>query len=81
MRILPRAASAAAASPAAGAEQPPEAFTKRVTAYSWPSFISAIARTCEYSSMRTRVSTSARPLSGVNWKIAEMGEGLASMTR
>ena len=79
--VLPIEASAAAASAPAGAEQPPDALTKRLVAYRRPSFISAIARTNEYSSTRTRVSTSARPLSGVNWKIAEIGEGFASMIR
>ena len=62
-----------------GAEQPPEAFTKRWAMCSWPSLVSATARTKVYSSMRTRVSMSARPLSSVYWKIAAIGDGLLSI--
>ena len=79
--MRPSVASAACASLPGGAEQPPEAFRKRVVMCSWPSLVSAMARTCVYSSMRTRVSMSAWPLSGVNWNTAEIGDGLLSMIR
>ncbi len=40
-----------------------------------------MARTWVYSSMRTRVSRSALPLSGANVNTAPSGDGLPSMTR
>ena len=65
----------------AGAEQPPDAFTNRLAMYSWPSLVSAMARTLVYSLMRTRVAIAARPLSGLRWNTPATGAGFWSITR
>ena len=68
----------ASASDDAGAEHPPLALTKRRLMCSFPSLVSAIARTGLYASTRSRSPRSARPLAGVKWNLPTRGPGFLS---